>query len=125
MRILAKHDARGPGNPRAIHIDEGHRVARLVSPENRREVMVAADPLAVDLLELVVLIDAGGVERPGGGDQHREARRPAARLHVHVAEPGASGAALANGESGARKQPAVVGEVVSLDVAAEELAGER
>ena len=89
VRILGERHGRRFRGAGAIDEDDRHLVARLVPLHHRRDIAAARDPLTVDLLQLVVFVEAGGVDRPGR--RHQRSDAPAvARFQTQVAEPGAS-----------------------------------
>src|SRR6185503_19022070 len=104
VRILGERHARGPRGPGAIDERDLNGVARLAPRQGGRDVAVVVDPVAIDLLQLVVLIEARGVDGPGRRYEPGDARA-AARLELEIAEPRASGVALAHREAGTRQQP--------------------
>src|SRR6185295_1947206 len=110
VRILGQRHAGAPGGAGTIDERDLNRVARLVPRQGGREVTVGVDALAAHLLELIVLVDARGVDRPGRRHEPGDARA-AVRLETKIAEPGASGIALADREAGTRQQPRVVRDV--------------
>ena len=96
---------------------EGLRAAGL--PEDAVQVVATTDRAAVGhlitdeahvdvlrtpahLLHLIVLVDAGSVNRPRQRDQRRE---PRTALQTQVADPGAAWIARTNRETGAGQQP--------------------
>src|SRR6476661_9277024 len=104
MRILAersRHRLRGTGS---ILVNDRDAIAWLVPLQRARQVALAADPLSVDLLDFVVQIDAGLVDRPRRRDQIRHAS-PGSRFEADVAEPRVAGMPFPDREAGARKEP--------------------
>ena len=144
-RLLRRRSARRPIRPARRRCADPRRASRsrssprrcdrrttigTVSPGLCRCSTVATssspvDPLAVDLLQLVVLVEAGGVDRPGRRDRAwRRASRRATRAADRRARRGPE-LRLRSDEPGARQQARVVGDLVALDVAGEEVARER
>src|SRR6185503_11544261 len=123
VRILGQRHARAARGAGPISEHDRDAVAWFMARQYAEDVGVAGDALSIDLAQLVVLLDAGGVERPGRGHERRDADA-APRLEAQIAEPGAAGVALAHGEAGAAEQLRVIGHFVAADVAGEEIAGE-
>src|SRR4051812_11526715 len=112
MRILGEGDGAGLGRAAAIPEHDRDAIARFVPAEHSRNVTLAGYPLPVELLELVVLVDAGRIERPGRRNQVRDPQATAG-IEPHVAEPGAARVAPADREPGVGEQPRVIGDLVT------------
>src|SRR5207253_1451607 len=98
-------------------------VARLAAADRRIRFFLRRDPVAANLDDDVVAIEAGVPRRRVHRDFH-DAAAVAARLHLDVAPPRASGLTLANDEAGGFEQARVVGGLAAFDVAAEEISRE-
>ena len=102
---------------------------RTVSPGRRRWTASSRrlGPVTGDTVErqqLVAAIEAGDVHRRVLHRRRGNPRRAVAEVERHVANPGASGAALAKNQAGAREQRRVVDDLATLNEAIEEIVRE-
>ena len=80
---------------------------------------------AVDLPQLIVLLEAGGVGRRVRRDERGDACAPSRASSCRSPHHARPALRLRSDEPRAREQARVVGDLVSLDVAREEIARER
>ena len=91
--IVRQRDGRGLRRRGSIGEGDGDAIAGLVSLQDGGHVGVARHTLPVELLNVIVLVDARGVNRPGRRDEVRNTRAGAAiRASGHRARLGRRGA---------------------------------
>jgi hypothetical protein len=95
-----------------------------VLTKDRGQIALAVDRTAVNQMELIVLVQARAIRGPRRRNEIGNARTVAC-VEPHIAEPRASRISLAHGESRAGEQARVVGDVVPLNEAREEVVRER